>query len=228
MAANPIDQNKKFKDQKKIQKTASDLEKKLQKRLESEKLKYDKLKEQSASKIFKRYDKKLERRLSKITNEYNRKRIDTKKKILGKEVKKKLPSISKMKSKALASIQKYAKLSRSVYSKKWPMVFILDKQMRVLLDKNVNWWHVYPQSNFRNMMFVENNIWPISNWWNKVQADNIAEWRFNLPKWIQKWLEKLSNEKWEKWKLMGHNDYQKIIDKYDSLNNIEMQRLWMI
>ena len=108
-----IDQNKKFKDQQKIEKAKKKLEDKLQKRIKSEKLKYDALKANKVDYINYHYDRKLELRLKKIAREYERKRIDTKKVILGKEVKKKMPSNPKMKSKALSEIQKYAKLSRA-------------------------------------------------------------------------------------------------------------------
>lgn len=223
-----LDQNKKFKIKAKIDKQASDLQIKLNKRCIAERLKYDKLIESQVAKIQNRYELKLQKRLKKISSQYDRSRIDKKKKILGKEVKKKLPTTNKMKKDALTEIQKYAKLSKAIWSTEWPMIYLVDKCKRVPLTSKVNGWHVYPQSNYRNMMFLENNIRPISNWWNKQQADNIAEWRFNLPKEIQIELEQLSKDKWEKRKLMDHNDYQMVIDKYKQLNEIEKKRLNMV
>jgi len=77
-----LETNQKYKEKEKIEKLASKLQEKLNKRAISERSKYDKLREASIAKINLKYDKKLDKRLKKIASEYDRKRIDTKKKIL--------------------------------------------------------------------------------------------------------------------------------------------------
>lgn len=218
-----IDQNKKYKEKQRIEKSKKKLEEKLQKRLESEKLKYDALKANNIAKITSRYDKKLELRLKKIAREYDRKRINEKKKIQGKEVKKKEPK--NMKSKALAEIQKYAKLSRAYLDWDKIMIYLYDKKITVELDKKVNWWHCYPQRNYPQLAFEVNNIRPISARWNKTQADNIAFWKINLPRAVEITLDEIAKKKILKNQIMDHRFYQDIIDKYKKLNAVEKERL---
>ena len=130
-----------------------------------------------------------------------------------------------LKKKALAAIQKYAKLSRAVWSTKWPMVYLIDQEKWVKLSKNVHGWHVYSKWRFSQMMFFENNIRPISNRWNKQQLDTTAEWRTNLPLEIQLELEAMSKNKLNKHIIHDSSFYQEIINKYDALNEIEENRL---
>ena len=66
-----IDQNKKYIQQKKLEKQALSLEQKKLKRLESVKKQYDTLIENNIANIKKRYETKLNRRISKINKEYD-------------------------------------------------------------------------------------------------------------------------------------------------------------
>jgi len=135
---------------------------------------------------------------------------------------------SKDKAKALKEIQKYSKLVRAKKTDKWIMVFVIDKQKRVPLDKKVNWWHCYPQSNFAQLAFDIDNIRPITSRWNKQQLDNIWEWKKYLPKEIQEKLEKKSKNKWLKWSMRDKNFYLQIIKTYKELNSKEEKRLGII
>lgn len=223
-----IDQNKAYKLKQKIEKSVLTNTEKYHKRCIAERMKYERLKELQVSKITIRYDKKLEKRLSKIGKIYDRSRINKKKKILGKEIKIKLPSLGKMKEKALTVIQLYAKLNRAVLLTTGIRIYLYDKQIRVYLDKNVNWGHVYGQRNYPNMAFEVDNIRPISSWSNKQQWDQIAQWKENLPKDIQNKLWNFSKNLEAKNKLRDHKFYQWIIDKYVPLVLEEQKRLGII
>lgn len=108
-----LEAQKKYKEQKKIEKLASDLERKKNARLESERRKYDKLIEYHKSNIQNRYEKKLDKRLKKIASQYERKRIDGKHKLQGKEVKPKKVSVKKIKQRAFEEVCRYSKLKRA-------------------------------------------------------------------------------------------------------------------
>lgn len=143
---------------------------------------------------------------------------------------KKIPedkTIKICKKNALAEIQRYAKLSRAVWSTEWPMIFLVDKMKRVPLDKNVHGWHCYPQSNYAGLAFCVDNIRPISWMWNKKQLDMVGLWVNNLPKDIQEELEIRSQDKTEKRSMRDRKFYQEIIEKYQELNRIEEIRLWI-
>ena len=75
------------------------------------------------------------------------------------------------------------------------------------------------------MAFEINNIWPISSWGNKMQGDQIAQWKENLHPSIQDELWEMSQNKEAKNQLRDHKFYQEIIDKYKTLNQIEEKRL---
>lgn len=130
---------------------------------------------------------------------------------------------SKDKAKALKEIQKYSKLVRAKKTDKWIVVFVIDKQKRVPLDKKVNWWHCFSKWRYHHMMFDERNIRPITSRWNKQQLDNTWEWIVNIPKEDREYLERISKEK--KSIIFTKKDYQYIIEKYQKLNEIEEKRL---
>mgnify|MGYP007049864496 CR=1 FL=1 len=222
---NSIEQNKKYKLEKKIEKLKKDYEKKLKKtQLSLEQKRQEHLQKMSSA-INTKYDKKLARIKKKQQEQLEKK----KREILGKKkLKKHTKTKSKDKAKALKEIQKYSKLVRAKKTDKWIMVFVIDKQKRVPLDKKVNWWHCYPQSNFAQLAFDIDNIRPITSRWNKQQLDNIWEWKKYLPKEIQEKLEKKSKNKWLKWSMRDKNFYLQIIKTYKELNSKEEKRLGII
>jgi hypothetical protein len=99
---------------------------------------------------------------------------------------------------------------------------------RLPLDKNVHWWHCYPQSNYAGLAFCVENIRPISWMWNKKQLDMVGLWVNNLPKEIQDYLEIKSEDKSEKRSMRNRWFYEEIIEKYKKLNKIEEERLGII
>jgi len=219
--------NQKFKEKQKIEKAADKLSKKMQKRSISIKKQYEELRAKQIAKINFKYDKKLGKRLNKLVSEYDKKRIREKKKILGKEAKAVMPTKKKMKDKALEEIQRYAKLSRAGITSDWVFINIWDKSTPAIVEltKHVNWWHVYGQKNFPHMAFEIDNIRPISWFSNKMQGDQIAQWKVNLPMDIQNRLEILAADKESKNQIRDHKFFQDIIDKYKALNEIEYKRL---
>lgn len=222
-----IKANQIYKRKAKLEKIASDLQVKLNKRCASERLKYDKLKEIQIANINIRYDKKLEKRLSKIAREYDNRKSEKRFKVYWKVIKTKLPTLSKMKNKALSEIQLYAKLIRA-WTEMWlPTVYLVDKKAATHISQSVNWWHVYGQRNYPHMAFEIDNIRPISWFSNKMQGDQIAQWKVNLPEDIQDKLQAMSDNKSAKNELRNHTFYQNIIDKYKKLNEIEQKRLWI-
>lgn len=234
METETLKHNKKYKDQQKIEKQTKKNAEMLHKRLVSERLKYDKLKEAQYAKIDFKYDKKLQWRLNKINKQYDRRRIDNKKKILGKEIKPKKISEKKMKDKALAEIQLYAKLSRAFIDEFGNiMIYVMDKCKFIFLvidgkiDRYINWGHVRWQKNYPHMAFEIDNIWAITSFSNKQQGDQIAQWKDNLPIDIQTKLSCMSIDDSAKNKLRDHMFYQNVIDKYKALNANEKQRLWI-
>ena len=132
-----------------------------------------------------------------------------------------------LKKKALAAIQKYAKLSRAVWSTKWPMIYLIDHQKWVKLSKNVHGWHVYWQNNNPGMAFLVDNIRPIHYITNKTQCDQVAERKKNLPTETQTYLENTSKDKSIKREHRTREFYQLVIAEYTSKNTIEEQRLYM-
>jgi hypothetical protein len=135
-------------------------------------------------------------------------------------------SIPKLKKEALEEIQRYAKLSRSVWSTEWPRVFLVDKLERVPL-KWVNGWHCYPQSNYAQLAFNLNNIRPISSIWNRKQLDTIWERKKNLPKEVIEKLDIEAENKTVKRSMRDRKFYEAIIEKYKELNKVEEKRLWI-
>jgi len=146
----------------KIQKAQEKLRQKMSKRLLSEKLKYDKLKNKQFQKIKAKYDKKLEKRLKKIASQYNRKRIDTKKKIMGKFIKPKLPDLSKVKNKAFKIFQERSKLRWVKLENGRMIIWLWDKEIFVPYDSNVQAGHCRPQKNYSQLAFDPQNVRPIS------------------------------------------------------------------
>lgn len=132
-------------------------------------------------------------------------------------------TVSKLKAKALAAIQKYCKYKRAVWSTKWPMVQLFDTMQWVKLDKKVHWWHLFPQSNYRWMMFDELNIYPISSWGNRKQLDTVGERINNIPKDNLVYIVERSKQKESI--IYTRSDYEAIIEKYKELNRIEEIRL---
>jgi len=89
-----LKQNEIYKRKKKLDKIASKLDQKLKERRESERLKYEALKQDGIARISMRYDRNLEKQLKKIDSFYDRKwkngkRVVYKKPIIIKESKKK-------------------------------------------------------------------------------------------------------------------------------------------
>ena len=75
-----------------------------------------------------KYDRKRARALAKAERQHESiKKRQIKVKVFKKDVKIKPPTEAKMKSKALAVIQKYAKLSRAERSEDNILVFVIDK-----------------------------------------------------------------------------------------------------
>lgn len=182
--------------------------------LRKEKLEYKKARE--IERIENKWKKCMERDLHNLTHKRQRKEPVDK-------------TIGKLKAKALTAIQRYAKLKRAIWSTKWPMIFLVDKMKRVELNKTVHWWHCYPQSNYRWMMFNIRNILPISSRWNKKQLDTIGDRIVNLPKEEQEYLKEKSKEKKsEKRNMRDRKFYQEIIEKYEALNKVEEERLGIL
>lgn len=132
-------------------------------------------------------------------------------------------TVSKLKKKALSEIQKYCKYKRAVRSTKWPIVQLFDTLEWVKLDKKVHWGHLFPQSNYRWMMFDELNIYPISSWGNRKQLDTVGERINNIPKDNLVYIVERSKNKVSI--IYTRADYEAIIEKYKELNRIEEKRL---
>ena len=221
-----IKQNEIYKRNKQKDKIASKLEQKLLEQRQRIIEQYSSLRQNHIAKITKRYDDKLAKRLRREEIKYEkRKSRQIKVKVYKKEVKQVLPTLGKMKSKALTAIQRFCVLLETIRTDEGLKVYVYDKEMRVPLDRTVNWGHVYPKSNFANMMFDEANIYPITSRENKRQWDMKAEWRFNLPLVIQNYLEEQSKDKSQKWRLRSYNDYLEVYEKYKSLVEQEENRL---
>jgi len=145
--------------------------------------------------------------------------------------KRKIPedkTIGKVKAKALSKIQEYCKLKRAVIIDGIIKIYVYDTMQFVVLDKKVNWWHVYSQRNYWNLAFLEDNIRPITSWGNRKQLDTTAEWRINLPKLIQRRLESKAMDKLDKNELRDRNFYLWIIEKYSALIEKEKFRLGIL
>jgi hypothetical protein len=172
---------------------------------------------------------KLEARKQKEIDRYEKKRkksMEIELHNLTSKRKRKEPvdkTVSKLKAKALAEIQKYCKYKRAVWSTKWPMVQLFDTMQWVKLDKKVHWWHLFPQSNYRWMMFDELNIYPISSWGNRKQLDTVGERINNIPKDNLVYIVERSKNKESI--IYTRADYEAIIEKYKDLNRIEEKRL---
>lgn len=132
-------------------------------------------------------------------------------------------TVSKLKKKALAEIQKYCKYKRAVWSTKWPMVQLFDTGKWVKLDKKVHWWHCYSKGRYHWMMFDELNIYPISSWGNRKQLDTVGERINNIPKDNLVYIVERSKQKESI--IYTRADYEAIIEKYKELNKIEEKRL---
>jgi hypothetical protein len=174
---------------------------------------------------------KLEARKQKEIDRYEKKRkksMEIELHNLTSKRKRKEPvdkTVSKLKAKALAEIQKYCKYKRAVWSTKWPMVRLFDTMQWVKLDKKVHWGHLFPQSNYRWMMFDELNIYPISSWGNRKQLDTVGERINNIPKDNLVYIVERSKNKESI--IYTRSDYEAIIEKYKELNRIEEIRLWL-
>lgn len=172
-------------------------------------------------------EEKKQREWIRSYNKFNRLR-DIELHNLTAKRKRKIPedkTVGKVKTKALAEIQKYAKLSRAFRTDKWIMIVVYDTMNQVPLDWNVNGGHVYSQKNYPQLAFEEQNIWPITKRWNKKQLDTTAEWKKNLPLNTQNYLEERSKDKSGKNELRDRAFYEEIIAKYKKLNENELLRL---
>lgn len=214
----------------KIEKEASKLQEKLNKRALSIREQYDSLKEKAIAKIHSRYDKKLEKRLKKISSQYDKMRINKKKKIKGIEVKK--VDKTNWKEKANHEVQLYAKLSRA-YILDWDIVILLvDKQKLVklfkdngMMDWTIQGWHVYGKKNFPHMIYLVNNIYPITSWTNKMQGDQIAQRKTKLGKWMEEELQRISENDQAKNDLRDTNFFMEKYNFFMEKNLKECKRL---
>lgn len=221
-----LETNKKYKEQQKILKQQELLDEKLNKRIENEKLKYDKLKTLRVSQVISQYDKKLEKSISKCKRIYKNKKIDTRKKILWKPVKFRWPTDAKIKQRAFNMFQSYCRISRA------------DSKLKVVLmdtgqKKWYQWcdgWHFYPKHNYPQLAFEVDNCRPISKRMNKRQWDMIwYEWADRLIQeiWILRYneLEKIANDSLLKNIVRDRNYYQKQLDKFTLLKEKHLERL---
>ena len=159
-----------------------------------------------------KWKKAMERELHNLTHKRQRKEPVDKR-------------VGKLKAKALSLIQRYAKLSRAIRSTEWPKIFLVDKQKRVNLNKNVHWWHCFWQKNHPQLAFEVRNIRPIHYITNRTQSDQDAQWIVNLPKEDQEYLKEKSKNKSEKRSERNRQFYEAIIEKYTKLVEIEEERL---
>lgn len=201
-----------YKRDQKIKQKLAVLDRKYSKMIELRKDKLEAKKEKECQRVYNKFSKLRDIELHNLTSKRQKKIPEDK-------------TIWKVKSKALKEIQKYAKLSRA-YIFWWViMIFLYDKQISVVLDKKVNWWHVFSQRNYPQLAFDIRNIRPISSWGNRKQLDTTAERIVNIPDKDQEYLKQKSIKKLDKNTIRDRKFYIEIIEKYKKLNEIEEKRL---
>lgn len=188
------------------------LDRKYSKMISNRKEKLDARKEREMSRFESKMKKAMDIELHNLTHKRKRSELVDR-------------TVAKIKAKALALAQRYAKLKRAIKTPNWIMVLCMDTMQWNLLDSNVHGWHVYPQSNYSWMRFDIDNIRPITGNGNWKQLDTKAEWRINLPKDIQCKLSDLSKEK--KVQIYNRNFYEDQIEYFKPLVKKEEKRLWL-
>lgn len=210
----------------KIQKQQLKLEKQLLKRIETTKKLYQKNFENKLNKIKEQNEKKLQRRLNQINKQYNQRKINKKKEIKWQKIVKKSVKEKSWKKKAFEAIQYLSKIARA----DWDWLVLQRDTMKVVHWAECQWWHIFPKKNYPHMAFLLDNIWPISQWWNYKQLDNI--W---YERWFNTWigmkrlaeLEEMSKDKLAKNRIITEFDYMWYYQKAVDMINIEEKRLWI-
>ena len=197
---------------------------KLQARIQGINSEYEKLFQTQMAKQMAIYERKKQRRINAVTKQYHNKVTDKTKAIRKLEVKVRIST--KIRSKAIEEFQKRCKLSRT--NSLW-QVFLVDKGYRVHWSESVA-GHYYPKGKFWHMIFIKENVWPITEWTNYTQLDRIWYiWteQFIKAVWMEKYneLEGISTNKILKNELTPPQYYQNIYDISKELNKKEKERL---
>lgn len=142
----------------------------------------------------KRYlDRKKHARINKTIKQYTNLKIDHEKKIRGHQKSNRIPT--KIRDKAIAEFQKRTKLVRADF---YGMVHLKDTLQRVHRSESVA-GHIYPKSKYPHMIFILENVRPITEKTNYIQADTVGHSRMNnIPANLVEYLICISGNKQSK------------------------------
>ena len=203
------------------------LEKEMAKRIKAKEDYYEALKQKKLELISQSYERKKEKKINKLKKNILFKYKNEIKKLQGKELKQKLPDLTKIKNEAFKEFQEWTKLIKCQLSKWKVIIYLQDKLCWVELSWLVNAGHIYPKQKYPHMAFDLRNVYPISSGTNYSQWDTIGEWIVNLPDRDQRYLKQLAEDKWKKNQLRKHDYYQAIVQKYKPLNLELRRKLWL-
>ena len=196
----------------------------LAKRMDAERKRYEEFYKNNETKLKAYWARKLQIKLNKVKKSYQNKQTDTVKKVRKQEVKKRIPTT--IKQLAIEQCQKRAKLSRT---KSDGTIYMVDIGQYLHRSEAVA-GHYRPKGKYPHMIFIIDNIMPITSKTNYIQADTVGHIRqkqyiAQIGAERYKELEAMADNKALKAEIRDRKYFQFMYDTFLALNEERKRQL---